>query len=323
MRNKNNLQGVRSIVSQIYSRVVRLIRSHKTIAIAFVVALLIIVAFALKSIYSVDTCKNQASIKIINESVRESFLKRIPNPDKSKADAENVYFNQYVMTISKIFLNKINSIDWCNGVLNGQPQVELVFVYRPLISDGIEPFDFERNKTDPIKQLDSPWVKLTLNKSPHPRIRAAFIWSERQYLLDQALLSGMSVSSTKSPMPLEKNTFMKYGQDYTDGMSSIFSARSLSAEDLARVNLAKRLPADILWLFRHALMSNLAMDSEGSIRVTEFRLERLGHIGYIDLTKTLINRFFTLEKMEVRYKSILDLKDTVNIDKYRFKQTAF
>jgi hypothetical protein len=311
MRSKNNLQGVRSIVKQICSRIARLIRDHKIIAITFVVTLLIMIAFIIKSTYSVPICRNQPSIKIVNESVRESWQKRIPN--EHETTAENVHFKQYVTTISKIFLHKINNMGQCKEALNGQPQVELVFVYRPLISDGIEPFDFERNKTDPIRQLDSPWVKLTINKSPNPLIRAAFIWSERQYLLDQALISGMSVSSTNSPMPLQESTFMKYGRDY---MHNYFFAKSPAAEAIAKVDLVKRLPADILWLFDNGLMTGLTMDDDQAISATEFRLEH-ERFGYNDLTEALIDRFFASSKTEIHYNSVLDLKDIFNLDKYR------
>jgi hypothetical protein len=289
------------------------VRSLKSIWIVLVVALLIIIAFAVKSNYSVPICRNQPSIKIFNESVRESFLKRIPNPDKSTAEAENVHFKQYVTTISKIFLNKINNIDWCNGA--GKPQVELVFVYRPLISDGIEPFDFERNKTDPTRQLDSPWVKLTINKSPNPLIRAAFIWSERQYLLDQAMLSGMLVSPTKPPMPLNETTFIKYGRDH---LHTTFSARSPAAEAIAQINLSKRLPADILWLFNRGLMTGLAWDDDQAIHATEFRLER-ERVGYNDLTEALIDKFFVSSKTEIRYENVLQLEDTFNLCKYQIR----
>jgi hypothetical protein len=313
MRFHHNLQGLKSIVSKID----RFIRRHKMISIGLCVALSIVIAFAVKSTYLVPICRNQPSIKIVNESVRESFRKRIP----AEATAENVHFKQYVTTIAKLFLHKIDNISQCKQAINGSPQVEIVFVYRPLVSDGIEPFDFERNKTDPTKQLNSPWVKITINKSPNPFIRAAFIWSERQYMLDQALLSGMSDSATKSPMPLEYNTFMQYGRDYQNILYP--ATRSPASEAIARVKLSKLLPADILWLLDHALMTDIASDDESSIRVTEVKINRIGQRGYIDLTETLIEKFFASSKTEIRYESIHDLKDIININKYRFTQPVF
>jgi hypothetical protein len=203
----------------------------------------------------------------------------------------------------------------CIEAVNGKPKVELVFVYRPLISDGIEPFDFERNKTDPVKQLDSPWVKITLNKSPNPLIHAAFIWSERQYLLDQALISGMLVSPTKPPMPLDESTFMKYGRDH---LHTTFSARSPAAEAVAQINLSKRLPADILWLFNRGLMTGLTWDDDQAIHATEFRLER-ERVGYNDLTEALIDKFFASSKTEIRYQEILQLENIFNLCKYQLR----
>jgi hypothetical protein len=41
--------------------------------------------------------------------------------------------------------------------------------------------------------------------------------------------------------------------------------------------------------------------------------------GYADLTKTLVDQFFTSAKTESRYESVLDLKDLFTLDQYRVK----
>jgi hypothetical protein len=308
MRHQYNSDSPRSIVRRIYLWIDPFIRSHKYLVLGFVVTLLIVTAFAVKSTYFVPICQARPSIKVVNESVRESWLNRVPTALlKSMAKAENIYFKQYVANISKIFPNKINNIDRCKQAANGKPQVELVFVYRPLISDGIKPFDFEWNKTDPTRKLDSPWVKIAINKSPNPSIRAAFIWSERQYLLDQVLLSGMSVTDTKPPMPLDESTFTQYGRDY---INTAFALGTTVAT--AQANLSKRLPADILWLLHHGVASIGALTKEESMRATEFLLER-ERVGYAELTAALLDEFFTSSTTEIRYDNILDLKNRFNI----------
>jgi hypothetical protein len=43
---------------------------------------------------------------------------------------------------------------------------------------------------------------------------------------------------------------------------------------------------------------------------------RLDRIGYTDLKKALIDRLFDSTQKEIRYDSILDLKDVLKTDKY-------
>jgi uncharacterized membrane protein len=78
MRHKNNLQGVKSIVSQICSRIARIIRSRKIFVIGLVTALLII-AFAVISFYSVGSCQKQASIRIVDETGGKDYKIRLQN----------------------------------------------------------------------------------------------------------------------------------------------------------------------------------------------------------------------------------------------------
>jgi hypothetical protein len=324
MRHQFNSDPPKSIVRRMYLWIDRFIRAHKTVAIAFVVALLLIIAFAVKNTHSVPICRSQPEIEIVNESNSESreLSRQKINSSTIKQDT-SVHFQQYVTNVSEIFARRISQIEPCKQAANVKPQVKLIFVYRPLTSDGIAPFDFERHKRDPVRQLDSPWVKLAINKSPNPFIQAVFIWSARQYLLDQALLSGMSASSTKSPMPLEPDTFIKYGDKHFEMYSSMGISRTPAKLAAVETTLARLLPADILWLFDHALVSRMGMMEDGSIRATEFDLEQIGHGGYIELTNRLIDNFFASEKTENRYESILDLQDKIDIGNYRFTLPHF
>jgi hypothetical protein len=286
------------------------IRSQKTVAIIFV-AFLLITLLAVNSTYSVQKCQNmQTSIRIIDESGG----KRLSGT--SVATLEDSPFKNYVTTISKHVSTKIGETLQCSGALNSSPEVELFFVYRPLVGSGIAPFDLERAKSDRTKHLDSPWVKLTLGSSPKLSVRAAFVWSERQFLFDQALLSGARASPTKTLLSIDDRIFDRYVQDYTN---SVLLVASPEAEPTAQASISKRLPAEILWLFRQSLQSTFAPFSTEVDYALRSIVQR-GESGYTALTNALVDRFLESAKIEIGYNSILDLKDIFAIDKYRINK---
>jgi hypothetical protein len=122
----------------------RLIRSRKTIAIVLVVSLIMIqlcqsCANTSKSEYFVKTegsCHQQTSIKIIDES------NGVVPAGRVTATSRNSHFKHYVNSISKHVFTKVDEMGRCQGNWY-DPKVELVFVYRPLISEKILPFNFE------------------------------------------------------------------------------------------------------------------------------------------------------------------------------------
>jgi hypothetical protein len=290
------------------------IRSHKTVAITFVVLLLIIV-LTMKSTYSKQSCQNiQTSIQIIDESGGRRLS------GTSVATLEDSHFKNYVTTISKHVSAKIDKIAQCHGDLKSSPEVKLFFVYRPLVASTSAPmgtpFNLERTQSNDTRHLDSPWVKLTFSRSPMFVVRAVFVWNERQFLLDQALMSGIRASPTKPLVPIDDRIFGQFVQDYTD---SVLLASSPEARSAAQASISKRLPPEILWLFHHAWQSTRGPFStivDSALRST---VERAAS-GYTDLTKTLVDQFFTSAKTESRYESVLDLKDLSTLDQYRVNQ---
>ena len=93
---------------------------------------------------------------------------------------------------------------------------------------------------------------------------------------------------------------------------------SVEARPAAEASISKRLPPEILWLFRYASGQRRPFYTwlDSALRST---VER-GAIGYTDLTKALVDQFFTSEKAEIRYESVLDLKDLFILDQYRINQ---
>jgi hypothetical protein len=291
------------------------IRSHK-IAIILMASLLINV-LAIKSTYSQQNCQNlqtSTSIQIIDETGGRQFS------DTSSVDSlPDSPFKNYATTISQHVRAKIDEMTQCQGDLKSSPEVKLFFVYRRLVtsvSPLIEgPFYLERTESNDTRYLDSPWVKLTLGRSPRLVVRAVFLWNERQFLFDQALMSGIRASPTNSLLPIDGAIFGQFVQDYTD---SVLLVPSPETRPAALASISKRLPPEILWLFRYAWQTTrrpFSMQAESALVSV---LER-GASGYTELTKTLVDQFFTSVKTEIRYESVLDLKDIFTFDRYRVK----
>jgi hypothetical protein len=280
------------------------------LAIIISTVLSLIVLFPTSSTYSIERCSNmQTSIKIIDESGG----KRLSGTTLDTL--ENSPFKSYVTNVSKHVITKIEETSQCSGSANSHPTVELLFVYRPLVTPATAPFDFNHSKSNGTRSLDSPWVKLTKSSSPNLSVRAAFVWSERQFLFDQALMAGSRASPTNL-LPIDERVFGKYVQDYTN---SVLLAASPEARSSAQENITKRLPSEILWLFRHAWQSTLAPFSTEVDHARTTTIQRV-EVGYVSLTNALVDQFLGSSTVEIRYASILDLKKAFNIDKYRVNQ---
>jgi hypothetical protein len=222
---------------------------------------------------------------------------------------ENKPFKNYVTTISKHVFAKVEAIGQCQGTA-GKPQVELVFVYRPTISRGITPFnDFNRTKSPDTKQLDSPWAKLTLNKSPKLHMQAVFVWNERQFLLDEALIHGKRVSAIEPLLPIALETFDRWDYDY------------IRVPPIQKAQLVKQIPADILWLSDYHWMDDCDRWDASSLCGLQAMIEG-ERLGYSALSKVLIDRLFASPKAEIHYDSVLDLKDIFNISKYQVERSS-
>lgn len=285
------------------------IRSHKTIAIIFIASLLINV-LAIKSTYSQQSCpKVQTSIQIIDETGGRWIS------GTSLATLYDSPFKNYATTISQHVSAQIDGMAPCHGDLKSSPEVKLFFVYRRLVKNApiVAPFNLERTQSNGTRHLDSPWVKLTFSRSPRLVVRAVFLWNERQFLFDQTLMSGIRASPTNSLLPIDGAIFGQFVQDYTD---SVLLAPSPEARPAAQASISKRLPPEIFWLFRHAWQTTLAPFSVMAASALNSTLTRAVS-GYTELTKALVDQFFASAQTEIRYESVLDLKNLFSLDRYR------
>jgi hypothetical protein len=256
----------------------------------------------------------QTSIQIIDESGGRQLS------GTSVATLEDSPFKNYVTTISKHLSAKIDEMAQCHGDLKSSPEIKLFFVYRPLVASTSAPigtpFNLERTQSNSTRHLDSPWVKLTFSRSPMLVVRAVFVWNERQFLLDQALMSGIRAPPNNSLVPIDDRIFEQFVQDYTD---SVLLAPSPEARPAAQASISKRLPPEILWLFRHAWQTTRGPFSTMVASTLRSTIKQAAS-GYTDLTKTLVDQFFASETTEMRYESVLDLKELFTLDHYQVNQ---
>jgi hypothetical protein len=304
----------------------RAIQSHLTFRrekvkcfaiILFALILVIIMnhrGFNLANTASATMCNPKShTVQIIDESVTRQEI-------ASVEAVNNPHFRSFITSVTEHVLSKFAGAMPCQENLDNKPMINLVFVRLPLVVSKDRPIapapSLNTSQSEVTSRLDSPWATLTIRRSASPQVRAVFIWNERQFLLDQALMSGARVSPTDPLVPIDDNIFGQYVQDYTD---SVLLAPSPEARSAAQASIAKRLPAEILWLFRHAWQSTLAPFSTEVDHAMTATVERTA-IGYTNLTKTLVDQLFASVKTEIGYKSILDLKNVFTIDQYRINQ---
>ncbi len=314
-------------------KIARIPISRKTLALVSI-AILIISTLLVTSYIYIDRstqslrvagiCNKQTSITLIDESDKSIEKDKFPQLYKIKRRL----FKQYVENTSKYLFAKISELGQCKGDWNEDPDVELVFVFRPLI--GKIKFESDRYFTQANSQyeniLKSPWVKMRIDRSSKLILRAVFIWSERQFLFDQAMLSGASKTThTQSLTPLDRNVFLSYYNDYYKHVWAVpaqnWEKRKLSSiEELdraiaaARTEVASRIPIDIMYLFDKSYMA-------AEFDIVRYQLDKKLEqyaTQYSGLSKLLLNTRLGSQDTEQRYEQILDLMPISDINIYRY-----
>jgi hypothetical protein len=253
---------------------------------------------------------NGYAIRIIDNSVTSEVrsIKAVNDP----------YFKSFITSITDYISAKFSGAGSCKDNSGEEPMNRLIFVRLPLVTSGDEPIKpppgLPTSRSNITCRLDSPWVQLAIRRSSSPIIDAVFVWNERQFLLDQVLLSGQRPSLTQPLIPLSNRLFQQYAADYAG--SEIM--RSPSGEN-PQPSISKRIPADVLWLFRHSWQSTRGPFSNIAQSAMRKTVEQSAN-GYTNLTKTLVDQCFTSGKTEIRYKNVLDLQQIFSLDQYRINQ---
>ncbi|MCE2718531.1 MAG: hypothetical protein ACK6A9_17435 [Dolichospermum sp.] len=253
---------------------------------------------------------NGYTIRIIDDSVTSEVrsIKAVNDP----------YFNSFITSLTDYISAKFSGAGSCKDNSGEEPINRLIFVRLPLVTSGNDPLapspELDTSLPEITCHLDSPWLKLVIRHSHPPLIQGVFLWNERQFLWDQVLLSGQRPSLTQPLIPLSNRLFQQYAADYAG--SEIM--RSPSGEN-PQPSISKRIPADVLWLFRHSWQSTRGPFSNIAQSAMRKTVEQSAN-GYTNLTKTLVDQCFTSGKTEIRYKNVLDLQQIFSLDQYRINQ---
>lgn len=234
----------------------------------------------------------------------------------SGSNLSNTYpnFRAFVTAVTEHVAARLARDKFCitGADTDSTKQSLLQFVKWPLATSGNEPLA-------PVSSLDarpsggcritSPWIDLTFERRPVPRIRGVIRWNERQLLADQAVLSGASNVPPGVAMPLKQREFTHFAEVEYAG-SEI--PRKPAAEPIEA-----RVPPDLLWLFRRAWQSTRGPFSNGAMGSMN-RAMQTGAEGYTQLVTALIDRCFASENgADIHYSSILDVADLISVEQYK------
>jgi hypothetical protein len=239
------------------------------------------------------------SIQIIDESKSD-------HPVTSLAIVSDSHFKQFITSVSDHVLAKVGKVASASHASPEKAQVKLLFVRRPLLrADGapvLAATALSLPQVDRGRRLDSPWVKATITSPSNCTIRAVFVWSERQLLLDRALLSGATAWPNEPLIPIESSAFATLKVAYEEF--------ALSAPKIIQGDaVAERIPPDILWLFRQSWPSTRARST-----FTEAKLQlTVAHASgtYTIFVKGILDRILnsTKDEEELRLESVFDLRE--------------
>jgi hypothetical protein len=247
------------------------------------------------------------SLQIIDDSASKTVL-------TSTKAVNDQYFRSFIDSLSAHVLSKFEGAPPCQRQADSESRINLVFVRLPLVTSGDEPIAppplLPQSLSGDGCRLDSPWVKLLIHPTDGVKVDAVFIWNERQFLLDQLLLSEKHDPSPSSLMSIPNSLFEQYAQEYA--AAEISHSPKSSRSD---VNLAGRIPEDILWLFRHAWQSTRGRFSGIARSAMKATLEKSGD-GYTRFVMTLFDQCFVCQVEEQQYANILDVVDVIPLEEY-------
>jgi hypothetical protein len=240
-------------------------------------------------------------IRIIDDSVTSEV--------RSIEAVNDPYFKSFVASLTNYISTRFPNAGSCTGNPD-RSMSSLTFVRLPLVTSGDNPLAAPPKLSPSFPgitcRLDSPWVKLAIRNSDKPLIQGVFIWNERQFLADRALLANPNLTLNSPLIPLSNRLFEKYAADYAN--SKILQSSS------GKASITERIPLDVLWLFRNSPQTTFIPFSSAARSSINTMSKRMAK-NYINLTQKLFDRCLASgQKSEQRYGTVLDLRNTISLD---------
>lgn len=277
-----------------------------------IILLLVLISFKIYKVFGLTYPKeawmcnpNGYAIGISDDSVTSEV--------KSIEAVNDPYFKSFVASLTNYISSRSPKSGSCAGNSDKGSMSSLTFVRLPLATSGNNPLAAPPKLSPSFSgitcRLDSPWVKLAIRNSDKPVVQGVFIWNERQFLGDQALLANPNLSLNSPLVPLSNRLFEKYANDYAD--SEILRSPS------GKGSITERIPLDVLWLFRNSPKTTFIPFSDAA-RSSMNTIVKLSAENYIDLTQKLFDQCFASgQKFDQRYETLLDLRNTMSLDEYQ------
>ena len=220
----------------------------------------------------------------------------------------------FVITVTKHIAARLGRENLCPNSAESKELSQLQFVQWFI--------DFSKNNPPaPAPRLDvrpshgcrisSPWIELAIERKPIPWIRAVSRWNERQFIADQAILAGVKNVPPGVAKPLVADELMRFEKEYENS--------EVRGKPAAKP-IEKRIPPDLLWLFRHYPMESFPVYHFGG---NSSLVMNMGADGYTKLVLALIDRCFdSADGANLRYNSILDVADPILLEQYKIDTPA-
>jgi hypothetical protein len=193
---------------------------------------------------------------------------------------------------------------------DAEPVMQVQFVHVPLVADAFIPHAFATEAPQEVAcRVTSPWVYVSDVSDRKPRLRARFIWNERQVLFDQAVLSGAAAD----PLPLEPIDSAAFGRFATVYANEEISGKSPPMDALP---ISSRILPDLLWLFRVSFQTTRGpFGGIASRELTKVLKQTAPRQGLLALG--LVQQCIEGLARQSDFNTIWDMGGTVLLDTYR------
>ncbi|MDR2690238.1 MAG: hypothetical protein LBB76_10845 [Azoarcus sp.] len=234
-----------------------------------------------------------------------------PGSDIKRSVAEissDPHFHAFVEAVTEHIAARLIRDNLCMNGAEGKNHSLLQFVYWQFAM----PYDYDVPILFPggpfSCRISSPWIDLVVDRGEVTQVRGIVRWNERQLVTDQAVLAGTKNVPPDMAMPLDLYE-LSY---FVDEVRRKSAAKPVEA----------RVPPDILWLLRSLVGTENLADVGHPRGGSMYLATKNGAEGYTKLVLALIDRCFVPTasgKVDVHYKSILDIADPILLEQYKIK----
>jgi len=248
---------------------------------------------------SVDTVPIQITYGTMNNQVTTLSAAKIINFPPS--------FPDFVTAITKHVAVKLAQENLCLDSAESQERSLLQFAPWPITANDPPPVPLLEKESSYACRISSPWIDLVVERGPIPSVRGIVRYSERQLLVDQAVLAEVRDVTPSVAMPLKQRDFEQYANEYTE------SKMSIEPEEKP---IEERVPPDLLWLFRRAWQGTLYFLGDAAYDFMRKAMEANAE-NYTKLVIALFDLSLASAGEDIHYDSILEVADLISLEEYK------